>query len=117
MSIIVYLLLLLCIVIGIAGQLLLKLGMSKYPAFKLENLLVTLFNPLIMAGFACYAASVLLYFKVLENIDESIAYPTVSLGYVLVVIMSRPLFGEQISRTRWLAVVVICVGVGLVGLA
>jgi multidrug transporter EmrE-like cation transporter len=116
MFIFIYLLLLLCIAIGIAGQLLLKLGMSKYPGFRLEKLHVTLFDPAIMGGFACYAASVLIYFKVLENIDLSIAYPTVSLGYVIVVIMSRPLFGEQISRARWLAVVMICIGVGLVGL-
>jgi multidrug transporter EmrE-like cation transporter len=58
----------------------------------------------------------LLYFKVLASLDLSLAYPTVSLGYVLVIVMSRVLFKEPVSPVRWFAVIVICAGVGLVGL-
>ena len=112
----VYLFLLLSIAIGIAGQLLLKQGMLRYPGFRLENLMVLFYDPFVIGGFACYGGSILLYFKVLESLDLSVAYPTVSLGYVAVTILSRPLFGEQISRARWIAVAIICVGVGLVGL-
>jgi len=40
----------------------------------------------------------------------------VSLGYVIVIVMSRVLFEEPVTLARWGAVVIICIGVALVGL-
>jgi multidrug transporter EmrE-like cation transporter len=111
-----YLFLLLSVTIGIVGQLLLKQGMLRHQGFRLENVMLLFYDPFVLGGFTCYGGSVLLYFKVLESLDLSVAYPTVSLGYMAVTILSRPLFGEQISRARWTAVAIICVGVALVGL-
>jgi multidrug transporter EmrE-like cation transporter len=70
----------------------------------------------IVGGFGCYGISVLLYFKVLASLDLSLAYPSVALGYVLVIVMSRIIFRESVSLTRWGAVAIICAGVVLVGL-
>lgn len=56
-----------------------------------------------------------LLFQVLGDLDLSLAYPTVSVGYVLVIILSRVLFKESVSFTRWGAVAIICMGVILVG--
>ena len=67
-------------------------------------------------GFACYGIATLLYLKVLARLDLSLAYPTVSLGYVLVIVMSKVFFKERISPARWLGVVIICAGVAMVGL-
>ena len=53
---------------------------------------------------------------VLASLDLSLAYPTVSVGYVLVVLMSRAIFKERVTPARWVAVVMIFVGVALVGL-
>ena len=53
----------------------------------------------------------------LARLDLSVAYPTVSLGYVLVIVMSKVFFKERISPARWLGVVIICAGVALVGFA
>jgi multidrug transporter EmrE-like cation transporter len=69
-----------------------------------------------MGGCCCYGLSTVLYLSVLARLDLSLAYPTVSLGYVLVMIMSRALFKEPVSPIRWLAAAVICAGVVLVGL-
>jgi multidrug transporter EmrE-like cation transporter len=113
----IYLLLLLAILTGVAGQLLLKSGMARQPDFQLVQVLALTRNPAVIGGFVCYGVSVLLYFRVLGKLDLSLAYPSVSLGYVMVTVFSRVFFGEQISRTRWLAVVLICAGVIVVGLA
>jgi multidrug transporter EmrE-like cation transporter len=112
-----YALLLLVIIIGVAGQLLLKQGMSRHRGgFQLSALPTLARNWAVMVGFACYGLSTLLYFQVLSRLDLSLAYPTVSLGYVLVIILSRLFFNEKIRPARWGAVAIICVGVALVGL-
>ena len=111
-----YVLLLIAIVIGVIGQLLLKHGMTRQPGFRLSEIAVLTHNLPVVGGFACYGLSTILYLSVLARLDLSLAYPTVSLGYVLVIIMSRVIFKEPVSPTRWLAAGLICLGVVLVGL-
>ncbi len=111
-----YALLLVAIVIGVAGQLLLKHGMSRRPSFRLRDLPDLARDFSIFGGFCCYGFATLLYFKVLAHLDLALAYPTVSLGYVIVIVMSRVLFEEPVTLARWGAVVIICIGVALVGL-
>ena len=100
---------------SVVGQLLLKRGMARYPAFQVRDLLALTRDVAVVAGFAAYGVSVLLYFRALASLDLAVAYPSVSLGYVLTAILARLLFNETINRTRWLAIVVICVGVALIG--
>ncbi len=116
MNIQAYALLLVAIFIGVVGQLLFKYGMSRRHGFRLRDVAQLVHDFPVVGGFCCYAVSTLLYFKVLADIDLSVAYPTVSLGYILVIIMSKLLFNESVSMTRWLGVVIVCTGVVLVGL-
>jgi multidrug transporter EmrE-like cation transporter len=111
-----YFVLLTAIAMGVAGQLLLKLGMLRQPGFRFSEILTLVSNWLVVAGFSCYGISTLLYFQVLAKLDLSVAYPTVSLGYVLIIIMSKVLFKETITWQRWMAVTIICLGVVFVGL-
>lgn len=111
-----YAMLLLVVVIGVAGQLLLKQGMLQHTGTRLVDMLALVRNVPVIAGFACYGASTLLYFKVLSELELSLAYPTISLGYVLVLLLSRLFFGERVSRARWSAAGIICLGVAMVGL-
>lgn len=117
MDLFAYLTLIVAILFGVAGQLLLKYGMSRQPSFQIKQLLSLITNLPVVAGFAAYGISTLMYFKVLESLDLSLAYPTVSLGYVVVVLLSKWLFKEPVSKSRWAAVFVICLGVALVGMA
>jgi len=111
-----YLLLLIAIVLGVMAQLLLKQGMSRRPDFRLNDLAALTRDFPVLAGFSCFGISILLYLQALANLNLSVAYPTVSLGYVLVIIMSKVCFKEPISPTRWISVFIICAGVALVGL-
>jgi multidrug transporter EmrE-like cation transporter len=111
-----YGLLLVAILIGVVGQLLLKHGMARQPGFRFGDIATLTHNVPVMSGFCCYGLSTVLYLSVLAHLELSLAYPTVSLGYVLVIIMSRLVFKEPVSPTRWLAAGIICFGVILVGL-
>ena len=111
-----YGLLLVAIVMGVVGQLLLKYAMSRRPRFRLKDLAELARDFPVIGGFCCYAIATLLYLKVLARLDLSVAYPSVSLGYVLVIIMSRVFFDEPVTLVRWVAVVIICGGVAMVGL-
>ncbi|MBW8005292.1 MAG: EamA family transporter [candidate division NC10 bacterium] len=111
-----YFLLLVAIVIGVIGQLLLKYGMSRRPDFRLRDFAELARDLHIIGGFCCYAIATVFYLQVLARLDLSVAYPSVSLGYVFVVIMSRVLFEEPVTVVRWMAVAIICIGVALVGI-
>ena len=111
-----YLLLLIAIVLAVIGQLLLKLGMSRRPNFRLKDLGALTRDLPVLAGFCCYGISTLLYLQALATLSLSVAFPTVSLGYVLVIVLSKVCFKEPINRFRWIAVLIICAGVALVGL-
>jgi multidrug transporter EmrE-like cation transporter len=97
-------------------QLLLKQGMLRRPSFRLKDLTSLTGNFPVLGGFVCLGISILLYLQALSNLSLSVAYPTLSLGYVLVIIMSNVCFKEPITRFRWIAVLIICAGVTLVGL-
>jgi multidrug transporter EmrE-like cation transporter len=116
MDLIAYSILIVSILLGVAGQIFLKLGMIKYPDFQLSQLLQLARSPAVIGGFLCYGLSTLLYFKVLGTLSLSVAYPTVSFGYVLVILFSAKIFHEKVSMRRWIAVVIISISVILVGL-
>ena len=111
-----YGLLLTAIMIGVPGQLLLKHGMSRQPGFRFGELGVLTRNLPVIGWGCCYCLSTVLYLSVLARLELSLAYPTVSLGYVLVIIMSKVLFKEPVSLSRWMAAGIICIGVVLIGL-
>ena len=115
MDFVAYLLLILAILLGVVGQLLLKQGMSKRPGFRVNELLSLIGDYSVISGFLCYGFSTLLYVSILARIELSLAYPTVSLGYVFVVIFSKLIFNETISSRRWIALAIISTGVILVG--
>ena len=111
-----YGMLLVAIMIGVVGQLLLKHGMSRQPGFRFGEIGVLTRNLPVIGGCCCYGLSTVIYLSVLARLELSLAYPTVSLGYVLVMILSKVFFKEPVSLSRLMAAGIICIGVALVGL-
>lgn len=110
-----FVILLVAISFGVFGQLSLKHGMKEKKTTHAREFLKQAINPFVAGGFAFYGISTLLYFLAIAKLDLSLAYPTVSLGYVAVVYLSRLLLNERFSGWRWAALVLICVGVAMVG--
>jgi multidrug transporter EmrE-like cation transporter len=70
-------------------------------------------QPLIWTGLFCYGLSVLAWIVALSRTDVSIAYPFLSIGYVITALAAWQLFGEALSPQRVGAIALICVGVVL----
>ena len=67
----------------------------------------------ILAGLACYVISLLVWIIGLSRTDVTIAYPMLSLGYVVSAAGAWMFLGETVSLQRMLALAVIVAGVAL----
>jgi multidrug transporter EmrE-like cation transporter len=108
------------VLLNAGAQLLLKLGARSIAglSFSLANTGALIeriaLNPPIIAGLFCYAISVVFWILALSRVDVSIAYPMLSIGYVVNAAAAALLFSEQISPMRMVGIGVIIVGVWLV---
>ena len=68
----------------------------------------------IIGGLCCYVLSVVVWIVGLSRVDVSIAYPMLSLGYVVNAFAAWYLFGEALSAQRLIGIGVILVGVVVV---
>ena len=69
------------------------------------------FQPLILAGLACYVLSVGIWIIALSRVDVSVAYPMLSIGYVVNAFAAWWLFSEALTPMRLLGIGIIVVGV------
>ncbi len=67
-----------------------------------------------VAGVACYMVSLVVWIMGLSRVPVSVAYPLLSVGYVLNAIGAHYMFGETVTMTRWLGIGFIILGVWLV---
>jgi undecaprenyl phosphate-alpha-L-ara4N flippase subunit ArnE len=104
------------VVLGAVGQVLLKMGALRVGGVADVGLLLwrILTNPHILAGFALYGVASVLWIVVLSRAPLSLAYPLLSLGYVLVLLASAYVFGETIPAVRVAGIAAILVGILLV---
>lgn len=113
-------LLLITVGLNVAGQYLMKRGMSEMGPITgslveiAHSLGKAFLNPWVIGGLGAYGFSTFCWLILLSRVDLSYAYPALSMGYVLITLVGFFLLGEQVSATRWLAVVIICTGVFLV---
>ena len=97
------------VLLNAAAQLLLKAGTNAMPL----GLRLAL-EPHILGGLACYAVSVVVWVAALSRVPVSIAYPMLSIGYVVNAIAAWQLLGESLSSLRLSGIGVIIVGVFMV---
>jgi multidrug transporter EmrE-like cation transporter len=71
-------------------------------------------EPRFLGGFLCYAVSIVVWIMALSRVPVSVAYPMLSIGYVVNALAAWWLFGESLAATKWLGIGFIIVGVWLV---
>jgi multidrug transporter EmrE-like cation transporter len=71
-------------------------------------------EPHIAAGLACYVVSVVVWIIGLSRVPVSLAYPMLSLGYIVNAVAAHYLLGEAVTLSRWLGIGLIIAGVWLV---
>jgi len=108
------------VLLNAAAQLLLKAGTNAVGHFEfhLDNLLPVgmkiAFQPFILGGMACYAISLVVWIMGLSRVPVSVAYPMLSIGYVLNAVAAWYLFGESLSAQKLIGIGFIVLGVVLV---
>jgi multidrug transporter EmrE-like cation transporter len=65
----------------------------------------------IIAGLACYLVSVGVWIVGLSRVEVSLAYPMLSMGYVVNALAAWWLFGESLGPMRWAGMMLILAGV------
>jgi multidrug transporter EmrE-like cation transporter len=108
------------VLLNAIAQLLLKAGAGSLAGVELRAsnaLLIAgrlLSSVPILAGLTCYVLSVVVWILALARVEVSVAYPMLSIGYVVNALAAWWLFGENLSGARLAGIGVILVGVWLV---
>jgi drug/metabolite transporter (DMT)-like permease len=108
------------VLLNAAAQLLLKAGTNTLGVITLtrdnwtDMLARMATQGHFIAGAALYAISLVVWIFGLSRVPVSIAYPMLSLGYIVNAVAAHYLFGEAVTVTRWLGIGFIVLGVWLV---
>lgn len=107
------------VLLNAVAQLMLKAGANRVGPLALDaaGLLagvreIVLSGP-VFAGVVCYVLSVGVWLVALTRVEVSVAYPMLSLGYVVNAIAAWILFGEALTASRLAGILVILLGVYL----
>ena len=108
------------VLLNAAAQLLLKAGTNHVGAFAFtpDNVLPIGLRlagePFVLGGLACYVISVVIWIMALSRVEVSLAYPMLSIGYVVNAVAAWYLFGEAVTAQRMVGIATIIIGVFLV---
>lgn len=120
--------------LGIVGQILFKIGMNRQinkervktigsdvkavaqrdfskAVDAVTTALRLFFSPFVFAGLAAYGISTVLWVMLLKVVPLSFLYPLLSVGYVVILLVSVLAFHERVSFLRWYGVFMICYGI------
>ncbi len=108
------------VLLNAGAQLLLKAGTNSVGTFEYISANIIPIGwklatePHIIGGLGCYVISVVVWIMALSRVEVSIAYPLLSVGYVVNAIAAYYLFGEAVTPMRLTGIAVIIVGVWIV---
>jgi uncharacterized membrane protein len=112
--------LLIAITLGAFGQISLKYGMKQFGALgapgssMLVGLARAVITPYVLLGLCLYAVSSAFWLVVLSKWALSYAYPMIATNYLLVVLLSRAFFRENVLPLQWIGIVLMVTGLVLV---
>ena len=108
------------VLLNAGAQLLLKAGTNSVGAFEYSAANIVPIGwklatePHIIGGLGCYVISVVVWIMALSRVEVSIAYPLLSVGYVVNAIAAYYVFGEAVTPMRLTGIAIIIVGVWVV---
>jgi multidrug transporter EmrE-like cation transporter len=120
MNVTSFLLVLIGVLLNASAQLLLKAGVHDLGVIELRwATLVSAgwrlaLEPHILVGILCYVVSVAVWILALSRVEVSMAYPMLSIGYVVNAVAAWALFGESVTPFRLAGIGVIILGVFIV---
>ncbi len=113
-----FILILINILLAVSGQTFIKQGVAKVGDYSTMPVVLffqqALLSPFVILGVLLYILSSFVWFLVLSKLDLSIAYPALSLGYILVLAIGVFYLNEPLTFYKLLGVIFICLGTFLV---
>jgi drug/metabolite transporter (DMT)-like permease len=106
------LLVLLASFIGSFGAVFLKSGSGH---LKSSSILSLLLNWRLAAGILLFVLSSVFFIAAIKHGELSVLYPMVSLSYVWTMLWSRVFFGEPFTKSKFLGLAMILVGICFLG--
>jgi len=111
------------ITLGSFGQVCIKKGIgaahiaiASSPIQTLINILSAMIKPYSMLGLGLYVISTFVWFLVVSRVRLSVAYPMISMSYILVVVLSSVVLHEKVDwRFAVAGLLFISIGVSLIG--
>jgi small multidrug resistance pump len=97
------------ILLGIAGQIVLKSGAVGAPSFAAQ-----LFSPLTVGGLAIYGLAGIAYVAALNRIPVSVAFPSVGASYAIVAVLAHFLWNEPLGWPQFGGIALIAGGILLI---
>lgn len=110
--------------LAVAGQLTLKSAMEKVGRIGTAEVSAPIATvkkvasePLLWVGLLLFGVSAVFWLVVLSHVPLSVAYPVVGLSYILIVGFSRFALHESVPALRWIGVLIVALGIGVIGLS
>ncbi len=120
MTVVSFALILTGVLLNAAAQLFLKAGTTAVGHFEfhLDNAIPVgmklAFQPYILGGLGCYVVSVVVWILALSRVPVSVAYPMLSIGYIVNAVIAHFWFGEAFTAQKMLGIGFIVLGVYVV---
>jgi drug/metabolite transporter (DMT)-like permease len=120
-------LILFSVVLGVLGQLSLKRGVMTASSGASSGITRSLdiksiagflssavHSEYVLLGFLLYFVSAISWLIILTRVNLSIAYPMISVGYIVIVLVSKYVLHEEVSALAIFGTLLICFGVFLI---
>ena len=111
-------LILLSVILGVGGQVTLKIGMTQVGRIGAETLAEPLqvvwrmlTSPLVIGGLGLYVIGAAVWLTVLSRVPLSVAYPLLAMTYVFTPLLAWMVLGESVPALRWVGIGTICLGI------
>jgi|SRR5687768_10918831 multidrug transporter EmrE-like cation transporter len=108
------------VLLNAGAQLLIKAGTNSLGglvtpgANPLQTVSRIVFQPFILGGLLSYVISVAVWIVVLSRVPVSVAYPMLSIGYVVNAFLGYMLFKEDLTVPKLVGIGIIIIGVLLI---
>lgn len=105
------------IVLGACGQVILKFAAGRLGEVDLNwpQVIATLWrvftDPWVAAGIVFFVLSMILWIKVITQMELSRAYPSVGLSYLIVFLLSVAIFNESVTWQKVVGLILVSTGV------
>lgn len=92
----------------------LKLGNISLNMEQIWHMALSVFtNIYLLSGMFSYGISIILWMIVLSKVNVSLAYPFLSVGYIVTAILAYLIFKEPLTAQKILGIAIICLGVAV----